>query len=89
MVNEDFGLTPCEAISAGCIPLVHNSGGSIEVVPIRELRYNDCQEGAARLKYMAQNDLQSQLVDLQNYVRCNFSEVFFQKEMIKSIGLYN
>jgi glycosyltransferase involved in cell wall biosynthesis len=87
MINEDFGLTPCEAITAGCIPLVHNSGGSIEVVPLRELRYNDWQEGVGRLRTMTQTDLHEQLTYLQRHVRANFSEETFQKRMIDILGV--
>ena len=38
--NEHFGITTVEAINYGCIPLVHNSGGQREIVPINELRFD-------------------------------------------------
>lgn len=38
--NEHFGITTVEAINYGCIPLVHDSGGQKEIVPIEDLRYS-------------------------------------------------
>jgi glycosyltransferase involved in cell wall biosynthesis len=29
--NEHFGIAPAEALMAGCIPFVHNSGGQVEI----------------------------------------------------------
>jgi glycosyltransferase involved in cell wall biosynthesis len=51
--NEPFGITAVQAIQAGCIPLVHNSGGQKEVVPIEELRYEDAAEASTKLKGLA------------------------------------
>ncbi len=31
LVNEHFGMAPAEALMAGCIPFVHNSGGQVEI----------------------------------------------------------
>ena len=37
--NEHFGITTVEAINYGCIPIVHDSGGQREIVPIKDLRF--------------------------------------------------
>ena len=37
--NEPFGITSVQAIAAGAIPIVHDSGGQREIVPIGSLRY--------------------------------------------------
>ncbi len=42
--NEPFGITTVEAISHGCIPVVPDSGGQVEIVPRKELRYKDRSE---------------------------------------------
>ncbi len=42
--NEPFGISTVEAIAAGCIPLVHNSGGQKEIVPIELLRFEDAED---------------------------------------------
>ena len=41
--NEHFGIAALEAMTAGCVPLVHDSGGIREIVP-RELRWNTLDE---------------------------------------------
>lgn len=38
---EHFGIATVEAIEAGCIPLLHDSGGNIELMPYDELRFTD------------------------------------------------
>jgi len=42
--NEPFGITTVQAIRAGCIPIVHNSGGQMEIVNSPDLKYNDYKE---------------------------------------------
>ena len=37
--SEPFGITTVQGIAAGCIPIVHNSGGQIEIVEDELLRY--------------------------------------------------
>lgn len=39
MEGEHFGIAPMEALASGCITLVHNSGGSKELVP-EEFQWN-------------------------------------------------
>jgi len=38
--NEPFGITTVEGILAGCLPIVHDSGGQREIVPVKALRYS-------------------------------------------------
>jgi len=47
--NEPFGITAVQGIQAGCIPLVHNSGGQKEVVPDSDLRYDTIPEAVQKL----------------------------------------
>ncbi|MCC7117874.1 MAG: glycosyltransferase [Anaerolineales bacterium] len=44
LINEPFGITAVQAIAAGCLPIVHDSGGQREVVPYAELRYRQMSE---------------------------------------------
>ena len=44
LINEPFGITAVQAIAAGCLPLVHNSGGQRETVPLLDLRYSSFEE---------------------------------------------
>lgn len=48
--EDPFCMALIEGISAGCIPLIHNSGGIVEVVPFKELRYNNKKEAIIKLK---------------------------------------
>ena len=48
--GEHFGVSTVEAIAHGCLPVVHDSGGSREVVPIRELRFNTSREAEERIE---------------------------------------
>lgn len=41
MKEEHFGITVAEALLLGCIPVVHNSGGQIEIAALPSLVYDD------------------------------------------------
>lgn len=82
MVNEDFGLTPCEAISGGVLPIVHNSGGPKEIVPFRELRFNDINEAVKILKQKP--DPQKYLPFLYTHIQ-QYDETKFQQRMLEVI----
>ena len=43
--NEPFGISIVEAMASGCIPVVHNSGGPKEFVPLNQ-RFNNIDEAA-------------------------------------------
>jgi glycosyltransferase involved in cell wall biosynthesis len=50
MLDEHFGIAVAEMVRAGCIPLVHDSGGPVEIVGGQiELRFRDAEEGAGAL----------------------------------------
>jgi glycosyltransferase involved in cell wall biosynthesis len=40
---EHFGIASVEAIQAGCIPLLHDSGGNKELMPFEDLRFKDAE----------------------------------------------
>lgn len=41
---EPFGISTIQAISKGCIPVVHNSGGSKEIVQTEKLLFNTIED---------------------------------------------
>jgi glycosyltransferase involved in cell wall biosynthesis len=84
MVNEDFGLTTCEAIAGGCIPIVHDSGGQREVVPIEELRFKTVGEACKIIAKMNKEARQELRKHLFSHIK-RFSEENFKKNMLKVI----
>jgi glycosyltransferase involved in cell wall biosynthesis len=84
MVDEPFGLVIVEAMSSGCIPIVHNSGGAPEIVPFPQLRYNDIDDFALKLVETldGKND---HLAPKFPEIAKRFSEDVFQKRMIEII----
>jgi glycosyltransferase involved in cell wall biosynthesis len=45
--HEHFGLAPIEAVAEGCLPVVHDSGGCRETVPLPELRFQSDREAVS------------------------------------------
>lgn len=84
LVNEPFGITAVEAIAAGCIPIVHNSGGQKETVPLQELRYDTLQEipeVLKRLEIKSQQEVHDIIFALQTHAQKNFHETVFLQRM--------
>jgi len=42
--NEPFGITTVQALAWNCLPVVHNSGGQVEIVFNPELRFDNVSE---------------------------------------------
>lgn len=62
--QEHFGITPIEAMSYGCIPLVYEVGGPAETVNLLELGY----------KFSSEEDLEVKLKAIMNTYKSNNSE---------------
>lgn len=43
---EHLGLATAEAMAHGCVPVVHDSGGQREVVPVADLRFDSLDEAS-------------------------------------------
>lgn len=52
---EHFGIATVEAISAGCIPFLHNSGGNSELVKDKKLLYDTADELVTAFKWVTSN----------------------------------
>jgi alpha-1,2-mannosyltransferase len=77
--GEHFGVSIVEAMAAGCIPVVHDSGGPREFVP-DNLRYKEYDEAARIIEnsvfgWSQRNSLNSVAL-AQPFTECNFSKTF-------------
>ncbi len=82
--NEPFGISTVEAIAAGCIPVVHNSGGQREVVPFKELRFKDKEEAVKIIKEILkwnEKKRQDYRKKLQKHIE-KFDEKIFKDKII-------
>ena len=82
--NEPFGLTAVQALAAGCIPVVHNSGGQKESVFIPELRYESYDEVPGLFRSLEKMDMD--ILDqfpgqLRENARLNYSAETFSEKM--------
>jgi glycosyltransferase involved in cell wall biosynthesis len=50
MIGEHFGITTVEAMSAACVPVVHNSGGQPEIIHDSGIVWNTPEEAASFIK---------------------------------------
>jgi glycosyltransferase involved in cell wall biosynthesis len=81
--NEHFGMTTVEAIAAGCIPFVHDSGGQREIVPDPRLRF-DAEDFNQRFRALAgleDSALRAIRRDLVEHIQ-QFSEESFNRKML-------
>jgi len=81
---EHFGISIVEAIAAGCVPLVHDSGGTKEIVPISELRFQTVNEARIKLKKALNGKFDHHLEYLQKHIQ-QFDEKVFQHIFSKAI----
>jgi glycosyltransferase involved in cell wall biosynthesis len=81
VVNEHFGISIVEAMSCGCIPVVHDSGGPREFVP-DYLRYKSVEEAAEKVE-KAIDDWSPEKARKISDVALRFSEENFSKQFIK------
>jgi len=80
MHDEPFGLGTVEAIMHGCLPIVHNSGGSAEIVGKKQLLFNDSNDAILKiteLKNLAAEDINLILENLNERIK-QFDESIFK-----------
>ena len=89
-INEPFGITTAESVLNGCLPLVHNSGGQKEVVPIKELRFNAIDEIGNVLGSFkgSDNNYSAMQKDLFHHCRTCFSADVFEKNIRECIEYF-
>jgi glycosyltransferase involved in cell wall biosynthesis len=91
LINEPFGLTAVQAIAAGCLPIVHDSGGQRETVPDPNLRYQNLDQVPTILNSLDKlntSEAKALTLKLQNHIKFNFDEKIFYREMKLVLSSY-
>jgi glycosyltransferase involved in cell wall biosynthesis len=86
MKHEDFGITTCEAIAGGCIPVVHDSGGQREIVPFGNLRFDGVDSAVRILRSLGEADTEPLRSALTNHIK-QFDEAIYQKKVLEIMGV--
>lgn len=79
MVGEHFGISIGEAMAAGCIPVIHNSGGSKEIVGNHGFLYNNTEECVKAIEEALQSETNP--IDITEHAKI-FSDSNFRKNFI-------
>jgi glycosyltransferase involved in cell wall biosynthesis len=77
---EHFGMSTVEAIGHGCVPVVHDSGGQREVVPLPELRYATTADAIPVLERALDGEFDAHLQPLRDHIT-SYSASLFQSRM--------
>ncbi|KKM96797.1 hypothetical protein LCGC14_1174520 [marine sediment metagenome] len=83
--KDPFSISTVEGIAAGNIPLIHNSGGVVEIVSFKELRYENKEDAIKKLRkilsfsYKKKKELRKKL---KKHIK-QFDEETFQKNILK------
>jgi len=80
---EPFGISIAEGMAAGCIPVVHNSGGPREFVP-DEWRYQEVEEAAAKIRQALKSWNIPQATELRS-LAFRFGEERFKQEILELV----
>ena len=83
--NEHFGITIVEAMAAGCVPIVHDSGGPREIVTSDVgFRWSNLSVAARQIVMLAENDSLRRELSAAASVRARqFRPQVFESEMIR------
>ena len=76
---EHFGIVTVEAIQAGLLPIVHNTGGQKEIVPVESLRFLSDDELIDRVRSvvdMPQSERVKTIGDLQLHAERGFPKSY-------------
>ena len=87
--NEHFGITIVEAMAAGCVPIVHDSGGPKEIVTSDVgFRWNSLSVAARNVVMLAENDRLRQALSAASSVRARqFRPEIFESEISRALRM--
>ena len=87
--NEHFGITIVEAMAAGCVPIVHDSGGPKEIVTSDVgLRWSNLSVAARQIVMLAENDSLRRELSAAASVRARqFRPEVFESEMTRILAV--
>lgn len=74
-INEPYGMTKIEGMAAGCVPLVHNSGGSPENIP-SGFTFNDFDEAKTKISEILKNYNMETAKEMSKLVKNMNADVF-------------
>ncbi len=87
--NEHFGITIVEAMAAGCVPIVHDSGGPREIVTNDVgFRWRDLAVAARQITMLAENDqLRGEFSAASSAKTQQFRPEVFESEITRILGV--
>jgi len=87
MENEHFGITIVEAMAAGCVPVVHDSGGPKEIVTKDVgFKWKNVREATAQVSsIMTDGNLQDRLSSASAKRSWTFSDEAFETSLINTL----
>ncbi len=84
MIEEHYGMAVAELILSGCLTLVHDSGGQVEIARLPETRYHNEEDAVEKIRAILENPelrerlLKEQSAHSENFTRQAFVEGFEQ-----------
>jgi len=86
--NEHFGITIVEAMAAGCIPIVHDSGGPTEIVTNEVgFRWRDLATAARQITSLVENDhFRREFSAASSAKAQEFRPEIFESEMVRVLA---
>jgi len=82
MIGEHFGISIVEAMAAGCVPVVHNSGGARDIVHNVGYVYDDVEECSEYVQQALSEEVDtSKIVEKAK----NFSSERFKKQIKETL----
>jgi glycosyltransferase involved in cell wall biosynthesis len=81
MRDEHYGMAVAELVLGGCLTLVHDSGGQVEIVPQPEARYSDDDDAVEKIcRLLCDEAARQRLAEAQQQTRDGLTRERFLKD---------